>query len=76
MFSAPIVYSASAIPEKYRMLYSLNPIVGVTEGYRSCLLGTPVPWEYIFPGIVAAIILLISGALYFKRMERIFVDVI
>jgi lipopolysaccharide transport system permease protein len=76
MFSAPIVYSASSIPEKYRMLYSLNPIVGVTEGFRSCLLGTPVPWEYIFPGIVTAIILFISGALYFKRMERVFVDVI
>lgn len=76
MYSAPIVYSASSIPETYRIMYSLNPIVGVVEGYRACLLGTPMPWTYIWPGTVTALILLISGALYFKRMERVFVDVI
>lgn len=76
MFSAPIVYSASTIPEQYRVLYSLNPIVAVIEGYRACLLGTPVPWPYIWPGIITTAIILISGAFYFKRMERVFVDVI
>ncbi len=76
MYSAPIVYSASSIPHQYRLLYSLNPIVGVIEGYRSCLLGTPVPWAYIIPGMVTTFLLLIGGAFYFKRMERIFVDVI
>jgi lipopolysaccharide transport system permease protein len=76
MYTAPIVYSASSIPLKYRMFYSLNPIVGVIEGYRACLLGTPVPWQYIWPGIVTAIVLFITGAFYFRRMERIFVDVI
>lgn len=76
MYSAPIVYSASSIPETYRMLYSLNPIVGVIEGYRACFLGTPFPWMYIVPGIITGTILLISGAYYFKRMERIVVDVI
>jgi len=76
MYSAPIVYSASSISENYRMIYSLNPIVGVIEGYRACLLGTPMPWLYIWPGMLTAVILLISGALYFKRMERIVVDVI
>ena len=76
IYTAPIVYSASSIPEGYRMIYSLNPIVGVIEGYRACLLGTPMPWSYIWPGTITAVILLISGALYFKRMERVFVDVI
>jgi len=76
MWSAPIAYSASPIPENYRLLYSLNPIVGVIEGYRACLLGTPIPWLYIWPGIITAALLLISGALYFKRMERFIVDVI
>ncbi len=76
MYSAPIVYSASSIPETYRIIYSLNPIVGVIEGYRACLLGTPMPWAYIWPGMITAIILLVSGAFYFKRMERVFVDVI
>jgi lipopolysaccharide transport system permease protein len=76
MYTAPIVYSASSIPEKYRIIYSLNPIVGVIEGFRACFLGTPMPWPYIWPGIISATILLISGAFYFKSMERVFVDVI
>ena len=76
MYTAPIVYSASSIPEKYRIVYSLNPIVGVIEGFRACLLGTNIPWPFIWPGIITAAILLVSGALYFKRMERVFVDVI
>ena len=76
MYTAPIVYSASEIPETYRFIYSLNPIVGVIEGFRACLLGTPMPWQYIWPGMLTAAVLLISGAFYFKRMERVFVDVI
>jgi homopolymeric O-antigen transport system permease protein len=76
MYTAPIVYSASAIPEKYRIIYSLNPIVAVIEGFRACFLGIPVPWPFIWPGSITAAILLISGGLYFKRMERVFVDVI
>ena len=76
MYSAPIIYSASSIPENYRILYSLNPIVSVIEGFRACLLGTPIPWLYIWPGMIPAAILFISGALYFKRMERVIVDVI
>jgi lipopolysaccharide transport system permease protein len=76
MFTAPIVYSASSIPANYRFLYSLNPIVGIIEGFRSCLLGTPMPWFFIWPGAITASILFISGAFYFKRMERVFVDVI
>ena len=76
IYTAPIVYSASSIPKAYRTIYSLNPIVGVIEGFRACLLGTPVPWQYIWPGMITTVILLVSGALYFKRMERVFVDVI
>lgn len=76
MYSAPIVYSASSIPEKYRIVYSLNPIVAITEGYRACFLGTPIEWQYLWPGIIFAIIILITGMLYFHRIERVFVDVI
>jgi len=76
IYSAPILYSANKIPEAYRFIYSLNPIVSVIEGYRSCLLGTPMPWGYILPGTVMAILLVSSGAIYFRRMERVIVDVI
>ena len=76
LYTAPIVYSASSIPVRYRIIYSLNPIVGVTEGFRACLLGASIPWAYILPGMITSVILIISGAWYFKRMERIIVDVI
>lgn len=76
MYSAPIVYSAASIPEKYRIFYSLNPLVGVIEGFRACLLGLPIPWGFIWPGLLTTVILLGTGAMYFKRMERVFVDVI
>ena len=76
IYSAPILYTASSMTEFYRMIYSINPIVGVIEGYRACLLGTAIPWTYVLPGIVTSILLLVSGAMYFKKMERVFVDVI
>jgi len=76
MYTAPIVYSASTIPESYRVIYSLNPVVGVIEGFRATLLGLDIPWMYVLPGMVTAVLLFIGGAIYFKRMERIFVDVI
>jgi lipopolysaccharide transport system permease protein len=76
IYSAPIVYTASAIPEKWRLVYSLNPIVGVIEGYRACLLGTDMPWMFILPGVATCVLLLVGGLLYFHRMEKVFVDVI
>jgi len=76
IYSAPILYPLSAIPEQYRFLYSLNPIVAVIEGYRASLLGMPMPWESILPGSLVAALVLIFGAIYFRRMERVFVDVI
>jgi lipopolysaccharide transport system permease protein len=76
IYSAPILYSADKIPEAYRLLYSLNPIVGVIEGFRATILGTDIPWLYIFPGMITCAIGLWLGAMYFKRMERVFVDVI
>ena len=76
MYTAPIVYSAETIPEKYRILYSFNPIVGVIEGFRACFLGTSIPWLFVWPGMITATIILVGGAFYFVRMERVFVDVI
>ncbi len=76
MYTAPIVYSASSIPDKYRFIYSINPIVSVIEGFRSCLLGTSLSWGFIWPGIITSMALFISGVFYFRRLERIFVDVI
>jgi lipopolysaccharide transport system permease protein len=76
IYTAPVLYSASSIPQEYRLVYSLNPIVGTIEGFRACLLGVPFAWEYIIPGMITGALLVLSGAMYFRRMERVVVDVI
>ncbi|MDQ3392685.1 MAG: ABC transporter permease [Bacteroidota bacterium] len=76
MYAAPVIYPASKIPAQFQFIYSLNPMVGVIEGFRSALLGTnPMPWDYIITGSIVAAILAVVGAFYFKRMERTFADV-
>ena len=77
MYAAPVVYPASSVPVKLRLLYAVNPMVGVIEGFRSALLGTnPMPWDFIMVGASTAVLLVITGALYFRRMERVFADVV
>lgn len=76
VYTAPILYSASTIQPDYRIIYSLNPLVAVIEGFRACLLGMPLEWKYVFPGTITATLMLLGGALYFRRMERVFVDVL
>ena len=80
MYAAPVVWPASLITERFgkvaRLLYGLYPMAGVIEGFRSALLGTnPMPWDLIVPGILSALVIALSGAFYFRRMERIFADV-
>ena len=76
MYSVPVVYSISIIPEKYLYLYALNPMVGVIEGMRAAFLGTKsMPWDLIGIGGIVSIILFVFGAFYFKRMERTFADI-
>jgi len=77
MYAAPVVYPASLIPDRYRLLYGLNPMVGVIEGFRSALLGTnPMPWDLIAVGSVSAILMVACGLVYFRATERIFADVV
>ena len=76
IYSAPVVYSIELIPEKWRMVYALNPLVGVIEGMRSIFLHTrPLPWDYILAGGGVALLLFLAGSLYFRRTERLFADV-
>ena len=76
MYTAPVVYPASNVPEHLRLFYGLFPITGVIEGFRSILLRTnPIPWDLIGIGSVVSLALFISGLFYFKRMEKYFADV-
>jgi len=80
MYAAPVVWPVSLISERFgesaKLIYGLYPMVGVIEGFRSALLGhNPMQWDIIGMGTITAVILFITGALYFKRKERIFADV-
>ena len=77
MYASPVVYSVSIIPPKWRLLYSLNPMVGVIEGFRWALLGKERPdYGVMAVGVVVASVLLLGGLVYFKRTERFFADII
>ncbi|MEZ4726550.1 MAG: ABC transporter permease [Caldilineaceae bacterium] len=77
MFATPIAYPSSLLPEPWRTLYGINPMVGVVEGFRWALLGTETaPGPMIIVSALAAVGLLVSGAYYFRRMEKSFADVV
>lgn len=77
LFSTPIAYPSSLLQEPWRTVYSINPMVGVVEGFRWALLGTNMaPGPIFFASSGAAILILFSGALYFRRMEKTFADVV
>jgi lipopolysaccharide transport system permease protein len=78
MYITPIAYPASLVPEKWKLIYALNPMTGVVEGFRWALLGSassaPGPMMIVSTSISLA--LLISGMFYFRRMEREFADMV
>ncbi len=77
MFATPIVYPSTLLPEPWRTLYGINPMVGVVEGFRWALLGTATaPGPIMIVSTLAAVGLLVSGAYYFRRMEKSFADVV
>ncbi len=76
MYASPVVYSSSLVPERWRLLYGLNPLVGVIDGFRWALLGGPVPIASLIESAVISSLMLVVGAAVFKRVERSFADVI
>lgn len=77
MYATPIPYPSSLVPAKWRTLYAINPMVGVAEGFRWALCGTKTVSGSAFAVSVAiALILLVSGAYWFRRLERTFADVL
>ncbi len=78
MYISPVGFSSNVIPEKWRLLYSLNPMVGVIDGFRWCILGNN---SHIYlPGMILSIVftllLLFFGVWYFRKMEKTFADVV
>jgi homopolymeric O-antigen transport system permease protein len=77
MFGTPVAYPSSLLPEPWRTLFGINPMVGVVEGFRWSLLGAKTaPGPIIALSSLVAVALLVSGAYYFRRMERTFADIV
>lgn len=76
MFASPVAYPLSVVPEKYRLWYSLNPMVGMISGFRSALLCEPFEWQSIVVSSFAMLLFLVAGLLYFRRTECRFADIV
>lgn len=77
MLATPIAYPSSLLQQPWRTLYGLNPMVGVVEGFRWALLGTnAAPGPIIAVSSAAAVLILVTGAFYFRRMEKTFADLV
>jgi lipopolysaccharide transport system permease protein len=77
LFATPVAYPSSMLHEPWRTIYGLNPMVGVVEGFRWTLLGTgQAPGPMVAVSASASLLILVSGAFYFRRMERNFADLV
>lgn len=76
MYVTPIVYPIATIPARYRAIAALNPMTGIAQTFRATLFGLPIPWAALGWSAFAALAIAVSGAYYFRRMERRFADIL
>ena len=78
MFATPVAYSSSLVPEQWRVLYGLNPMAGVVEGFRWALLGTNPPGPLLLVSAIVVVVMLVGGLYYFRRIatQKTFADVV
>ena len=76
LFASPVIYPANMIPDKWRWVFWFNPLTGIIEGFRSALFGRPFHWPALAVSAAITITILIYSAYNFRRMERIFADIV
>ncbi len=76
LYATPVLYTIDIIPARFRLLYAVNPMVGMVIGFRSAVLGDPMPADVLLVSTVTAALLLVAGLRYFTAVERRFADVI
>jgi lipopolysaccharide transport system permease protein len=78
LYISPVGFQSSVVPERFRLLYALNPMVGVIDGFRWCLLGAQnsIYWPGLAVAVIDVIVLVASGIWYFRKTEQTFADVI
>jgi lipopolysaccharide transport system permease protein len=76
MFLTPVIWPLSKLEPPYRWLAALNPMAGVVEGFRAAVLGQPWDWVALAMACAVTVTTLVTGAFYFRRLERSFADVV
>ena len=78
LYISPVGFSSAVVPEQWRLLYSLNPMVGVIDGFRWAILGgnSPLYWPGFFLSMFLVVLIVITGIYYFRKTEKTFADVI
>jgi lipopolysaccharide transport system permease protein len=76
MLASPVAYPVDVIPMKWRLFYALNPLVGIIDGFRAAILGTPLRWDVIAVSAASAIVVLAIAAFHFRAVERRFADIV
>jgi len=76
MFVSPVVYPLTLVPQQWRLLYSLNPLVGIIEGFRAALFGKSFNWQALAISAIVTAVLLVYAGYAFKSREKTFADII
>ncbi len=79
MFASPVAYPSNVVPERWRLVYAINPMAGIISGFRSAMLGDehePFQWGQMGVSFSVAVVLFLIGAFYFRRIERRFADIV
>jgi len=76
LFVTPVIYPVRYVPSRWQTLFGLNPMSGMVLGFRYCLLGSPVYWPLILTSLLMCLLFFFAGLMLFRRIERLFADVI
>ncbi len=76
LYVSPVAWASYVVPDEWRLVFSLNPMVGVIDGFRWAILGMEMHWSSLFISIAGVILMIITGIWYFRRTEKTFADVI
>jgi len=76
MFATPVIYQLERVPERWRLIYCLNPTAGLVSNFRACLFGESLQWDCLFVSLTTSVIAFVCGSFYFRRVERRFADIV
>jgi lipopolysaccharide transport system permease protein len=76
LFVSPVIYPISFFPPRYQSWLALNPMTGIIEGFRACLLDVPVNWQLVGISWLVTLVILLLGGLHFRSTERVFADIV